>query len=147
MKSKYGFETTQQRSDLMRKIKGVNTLPEIALRKALWALGIRYRLNVSKLPGKPDIVIRKSKIVIFVDGEFWHGFRWKEKMPKIKSNRDYWIPKIERTIQRDKNNNAKLLSLGYTVFRFWEQEIKKNLPDCVDRIMCAISAKSGHTRK
>jgi DNA mismatch endonuclease (patch repair protein) len=125
VKSKHGFETTEERSKLMSKIRGTNTRAEIALRKALWACGVRYRLNVSNLPGKPDIVIRKSKIVIFVDGEFWHGFKWKRKKPKIKSNRDYWIPKIERTIKRDKNNNTKLSSLGYAVFGFGNKILRK----------------------
>lgn len=119
----------------MRKIKGINTAPEIALRKALWKLGVRYRLNVAELPGKPDIVIRKSRLVIFVDGEFWHGFEWGKKKPRIVANRDYWVPKIERTIKRDLDNNAKLASLGFIVLRFWEREIKKSLPQCVSKVM------------
>lgn len=126
----------------MSRIRGTNTKPEITLRKALWALGIRYRLNVSKLPGKPDIVIQKPKLVIFVDGEFWHGFEWKKKKPKIKANRDYWIPKIERTIKRDKDNTGKLVALGFTVFRFWEHEIKTNLSDCIAKINAAIGTKA-----
>lgn len=92
----YDFNTTPERSKLMSKIKGKDTKPEILFRKSLWASGVRYRINVSGLPGKPDIVIEKKKIVIFIDGEFWHGYKWQEKKPKIKSNRDYWIAKIEK---------------------------------------------------
>lgn len=122
----------------MSRIRGLNTKPELALRKALWAMGIRYRLNVAKLPGKPDIVIHRHKLVIFVDGEFWHGFQWKRKKPKIKANREYWIPKIERTIERDKKNNAKLSELGFTVLRFWNREVTIDLRGCVDQIIQSI---------
>lgn len=126
-----GFYTTKERSRLMSRIKGKNTTPELSLRKALWEKGVRYRIDFALLPGKPDIVISKYKIVIFVDGEFWHGYKWEEKRKRIKSNRGFWIPKIERNIQRDRNNNERLELMGYTVFRFWESEVKKNLDSCV----------------
>ncbi len=119
----------------MSRIRGTNTKPEIALRKALWALGFRYRLNVKRLPGKPDIVMRKYKLAIFVDGEFWHGNKWKEKKPKIKSNTEYWIKKIEGNITRDRLNNRKLKDQGFTVLRFWEQAIRKDIEKCVRRIV------------
>jgi DNA mismatch endonuclease (patch repair protein) len=112
----------------------VNTEPEIILRKELWKLGFRYRLHYSKLPGKPDIVFRKHNLVIFVDGEFWHGQNWKKKKPTIKSNRDYWIKKIEGNIKRDKMYNRQLKILGFTVLRFWEKQVKKNLPFCLSTI-------------
>lgn len=118
----------------MKKIRLKNTQPEIILRKELTKLGLRYRLHSAKLPGKPDLVLNKFKLVIFIDGEFWHGFEWKKKKPTIKSNRDYWIPKIERTIRRDKDNTKKLNELGFVVFRFWEQQIKKDLQSCVTKI-------------
>lgn len=138
MKSKYGFETSEQRSVLMGKIKHQNTLPEKLLRKQLWHLGFRYRLNVSKLPGKPDIVIEKWKLVIFIDGEFWHGYNWENKKQRIQSNRAYWIKKIERNIKRDLENTHKLESMGYVVIRFWEQEIKKEIGSCVRRVLNAL---------
>ena len=119
----------------MSKIKGVNTSPEILLRKQLWKLGIRYRLNVSKLPGKPDIVISKHKLVIFIDGEFWHGYNWEEKKPKIKANREYWIKKIEGNMSRDIVNNQSLEASGFIVLRFWERQIKKDLNSCVSEII------------
>jgi len=137
-----GFYTTKSRSKLMGKIKSKNTKPEIKLRKALWNLGYRYRKNVNKLPGSPDIVFSKHKLVIFVDGEFWHGYNWEDKKKKIKSNRGFWIPKIERNIQRDKQNKIKLEDEGWVVLRFWEYEIKKNIDTCVETISSFINSQS-----
>jgi len=136
----YNFDTTPERSTLMSKIRSKDTKPEILFRKALWASGVRYRINVPKLPGKPDIVIEKRKVVVFIDGEFWHGYNWEEKKPKIKSNRDYWITKIEKNIQRDINNIQKLEDLGYLVFRFWEHEIKKDLSRCLNSVLSSLNA-------
>ena len=130
-----GFYVTKKRSDLMSKIKAQDTKPELKLRKALWNLGYRYRKNVKKLPGKPDIVFRKAKLVVFVDGEFWHGFEWEQKKLKIKTNRDFWIPKIERNMQRDAENNTSLSEKGWKVMRFWEKEIKSNLESCIDQVI------------
>ncbi|OQX82349.1 MAG: very short patch repair endonuclease [Bacteroidetes bacterium 4484_276] len=118
----------------MAKIKGVNTKPELKLRKALWGMGFRYRKNVKKLPGSPDLVFYKFKLAIFVDGEFWHGYNWEEKRGKIKSNRDFWIPKIERNMQRDRQNRRKLENEGWVVLRFWEQEIYKDFDNCIIKI-------------
>ncbi len=134
-KEELGFYTTKKRSELMSKIKGKDTKPEVILRKALWDIGLRYRKNVKKLPGNPDIVISKYKLIIFVDGEFWHGFNWKEKKTKIKSNREFWIPKIERNMQRDSEVNYQLKSQGWTVLRFWEREIKKEFGSCLIKIL------------
>jgi len=118
----------------MKKIRSKNTGPEILLRKALWAKGYRYRLHVKGIHGNPDIVFRKYKLAIFVDGEFWHGYNWEEKKPKIKSNREYWVKKIERNIERDQNNGQLLQEEGYFVLRFWEHQIKSNISDCMDEI-------------
>ncbi len=130
----------------MSKIRGINTQPEIALRKQLWKLGFRYRLNVSTLKGKPDIVFKKYKVVVFVDGEFWHGYKWSEKKPRIKANRKYWIKKIEGNIERDLENTNSLLSDGWVVIRFWEHEIKKNLLGCVGKIVSALEENSQGTQ-
>lgn len=118
----------------MSRIRGQNTKPELVLRKALWEKGVRYRIN-SKLPGKPDISIKKYKLAIFIDGEFWHGYNWDERQLSIKSNRRFWIPKIERNMQRDQEVNQKLEDLGFTVFRFWSKEILNNLEVCVKDIL------------
>ena len=142
-KKELGFVTTPERSALMRKIRSRETKAEIKLRKTLWVNGIRYRINYKKLPGKPDVVITKYKIIIFVDGTFWHGYNWPEKKHTIKSNRDFWIAKIERNMQRDKENNEALGLLGYRVFRFWEHDLKKDLQGCVDIILSFMQKDYG----
>jgi len=75
----------------MKRIKANNTKPEIFFRKALWNLGIRYRLKDGRIPGKPDIIMKKYKLVIFIDGDFWHGYNWAIKKTKLKSNINYWV--------------------------------------------------------
>jgi len=77
--------------------------------------------------------------VIFVDGEFWHGYQWAQKKDKIKSNRKFWIPKIERNMQRDREVNHQLERMGYKVFRFWEQDVKKELGRCIKEVLDYIS--------
>lgn len=137
-KEENGFYTTPQRSKMMAKIRAKETKPEIRLRKALWRLGYRYRKNVKKLPGSPDILFRKYNLAIFVDGEFWHGHKWEEKKEKLRANREFWIAKIERNMQRDRENEAKLNAMGFTVFRFWEKEVKQELERCVAKITTYI---------
>lgn len=135
-----GFYTTSARSKLMAKIRATNTKPEIALRKALWTFNIRYRINDKTLPGKPDISIKKHKLAIFIDGEFWHGYNWEEKKQKIKANTGYWIPKIERNMQRDAQATLELEAMGFSVFRFWEKEVKSDLERCVNEILAYINS-------
>ncbi|MCK0161132.1 very short patch repair endonuclease [Muricauda sp. F6463D] len=130
-----GFYTTPERSKIMGKIRGKNTKPELAFRKALWKSGYRYRIDYKKLVGKPDIALKKYKTVVFIDGEFWHGYNWEERKLKIKTNREFWIPKIESNIQRDEEVNAALEEMGYKVFRFWETDIKKNLDQCLNKVI------------
>jgi DNA mismatch endonuclease (patch repair protein) len=136
----YDFGTVPlKRSVNMRHIKSQNTSPERCLAKELWGKGIRYRKHNSKIYGNPDITITKNKIAIFIDGEFWHGYNWDEKKDRIKVNREYWIPKIEKTILRDKHNTKILTDNGWTVIRLWEHEIRKNMNACIDRIINEIN--------
>ena len=130
-----GFYTTPERSKIMGRIRGRDTQPELAFRKALWHAGYRYRVDYKKLIGKPDIALKKYRTVIFIDGEFWHGHNWEERKEKIKSNRGFWIPKITRNIQRDREVNQALGDLGYTVFRFWETQVKKDLGGCLQKVL------------
>ncbi|MCJ7465484.1 MAG: very short patch repair endonuclease [Maribacter sp.] len=130
-----GFYTTPERSKIMGKIRGKNTKPELAFRKALYAAGYRYRIDYKKLPGKPDIAMHKYKTAIFIDGEYWHGHNWEERKPNVKTNRVFWIAKIERNMQRDQEVNTALNKLGYTVFRFWEKEIHKELDCCLQKVI------------
>ncbi len=119
----------------MSKIRGKNTKPELLFRRALWKKNVRYRVDSKQLPGRPDLSIEKYKLAVFIDGEFWHGYNWNERKVKLKSNRNFWIPKIERNMQRDRQVNQKLEDLGFTVFRFWESEIKTNLKTCINDVM------------
>lgn len=120
-------------SKTMKRVKSNNTSIEITLRKALWKKGFRYRKNCASLPGKPDIVIPKYKIAIFCDSEFFHGKDWDKLKEQLQrgNNADYWIKKIERTRQRDQENNQKLKFLGWNVVRFWGKDIAKNTDNCV----------------
>ena len=124
----------------MSKIRGKNTKPELVFRKALYAAGYRYRIDYKKLIGKPDILLKKYKTAIFIDGEYWHGHNWKERKPKVKTNREFWIAKIERNMQRDREVNAELQRLGFTVFRFWETEIKKELDTCLQKVIVHLES-------
>ncbi|CAN5236258.1 very short patch repair endonuclease [soil metagenome] len=119
----------------MSRIKRKNTKPEVMLRKALWNLGLRYRIDCKSLPGRPDLINKKLKFAIFIDGEFWHGYRWEAKIKSIKTNRAFWIPKIERNMQRDAEVNNALEQKGYRVFRFWEREVKQELGNCVKQVL------------
>lgn len=133
--------TPEQRRRNMQAIKSKDTTIELALRKALWNKGIRYRKNCKTLIGKPDIAITKYKIAVFCDSEYWHGYDWENRNQKIKSNREYWIPKIERNMARDKEVNAALEQEGWIVIRFWERQIRKELDNCVDEVLSAIEKK------
>jgi DNA mismatch endonuclease (patch repair protein) len=137
-----GFYTTKKRSKIMSKIRGKNSKPELLFRKALWAKGVRYRVNTKQLPGRPDISIKKYKLAIFIDGAYWHGYNWDERKTKIKTNRAFWVPKIERNIQRDQEVNRQLEDMGFTVFRFWEHEIKNNLDTCINDVMVYLQTQS-----
>jgi len=133
---KYQFKNTPpERSKNMSKIRSKNTKPELVLRKKLWQEGIRgYRVNAKKIEGSPDIVFLRKKIAIFIDGEFWHGKNWEVRKDKIKTNRQYWLPKIEKNILRDETVNTKLLYNGWTVLRFWDSEILKNCEQVITTI-------------
>ena len=133
--------TPEQRKKNMQAIRSKDTTIELALRKALWQKGIRYRKNYKGLIGKPDIVITKYRIVIFCDSDFWHGYDWDNRKSRIKSNQEYWIPKIERNMKRDKEVTAVLVEQGWIVLRFWEHSIRKNLESCLDDIEDAVSVR------
>ena len=125
--------TAEQRKKNMQHIRSDNTKIEAILRKALWNKGYRYRKNYTELPGKPDIVLTKYKIAIFCDGEFFHGKDWGVLKPKLEkgNNSEYWVKKITKNRERVEEVNKKLLSMGWTVIRFWGNDIKKHTEDCV----------------
>lgn len=135
------LETTHEISKRMANVKLKGGIAENTIAKILWSKGIRYRKNYKKLPGSPDIAITKHKIAIFVDGEFWHGYDWENRKAKLKSNRDYWIEKIEENIARDGRNDRLLTDSGWAVFHFWEKEIKKAPYVCTDKVLNYIYEK------
>lgn len=126
----------EKRSWIMSRIKGRNTAPEVKLRHALWHKGLRYRVNVTKLPGKPDIVFTKAKVAVFVDGDFWHGK--KLSAVRLEQMSEYWRNKISRNVARDANSNALLTQMGYSVLRFLESEVKGDIDGIIDRITQAV---------
>ncbi len=138
-----GFYTTEKVSRLMQKIRTANTQPEVAFRKVLWHVGHRYRRNYKGAPGRPDVAFVRWKIAIFIDGDFWHGYDWEHKRLAIKSNRDYWIPKIERNMQRDREVDALLEAAGWQVLRIWEHEVKKDFGAALYRALRFIEEKAG----
>lgn len=125
--------TKEQRRKCMSHIRSKDTGIELALRKALWNKGYRYRKNFKALPGTPDIVLTKYRIAIFCDSEFWHGKDWDVLKPRLLrgKNSDFWIKKIERNRERDVENDKKLLFMDWIVVRFWGEEILKNTDQCV----------------
>lgn len=137
--------TKEQRRKNMQAVKSKDSKIELKLRKALWNIGFRYRKNYSKLIGKPDIVLLSQKIAIFCDSEFWHGFNWKVRRNDIKSNKDFWIKKIEGNMRRDEEVNEKLKSEGWTVIRFWGKEIDKDVDSCVKKVIDTILINESHT--
>ncbi len=136
----YRFDTDPVRSRTMSRIRSCDTAPEVTLRKVLWSRGVRYRKNYARLPGAPDIAIVRRRVAVFVDGEFWHGFDWEGKRGRIKSNPEYWIPKIERTIARDRYVDQQLADLGWKVLRFWASEVRRDPESCADAIVATFDA-------
>lgn len=129
----------------MSRIKNKDTGIEMSLRRELYRRGYRYRHNSKYIFGHPDISFKKYKVVVFCDSEFWHGFNFEKNKNSIKTHLDYWIPKIERNIERDKEVNENLESQGYLVLRFWGQEITNDLEGCVDRVEEALRVRGYRT--
>lgn len=127
--------TPEQRSRCMSRIRGFDTSIEVAVRLALWRRGFRYRKNVMSLAGRPDIVFSSARLAVFVDGDFWHGYRYPAWTRKLSP---YWDEKIRRNRARDRRNFEKLRRAGWRVVRVWEHEVKRDLEACVDRIADAV---------
>ena len=131
-------KTKEQISFNMKQVKNKDSKIEVALRKELWNRGLRYQKNVTSIFGKPDLVFKGKKVAVFCDSEFWHGYNWEERKKDFKSHQEFWIPKIERNMERDKEVTAELQRPGWTVLRFWGKEIKKNVCGCADIIEKAV---------
>lgn len=141
--------TPEQRSRCMAAIKGKDTKPEIIVRKYLFSRGLRFRVQVRKLPGTPDIVLPKYKTVIFVNGCFWHGHEGCKYFRLPKSNVDFWQTKITRNIERDTETEAELKNLGWKVIRIWECEIKAvaGRMDRLDKLYNSIVSPDSYSEK
>lgn len=129
------FMTPRQRSYAMSRVKARDTGLEKTIRRELDKLGISYDIYDKNLPGKPDIVFIDKKVAVFVDGDFWHGYRflsWKDKIPS------FWQNKIGDTRRRDKRNFTKLRRLGWKVIRIWQHQIKKDTSSCINRIIASL---------
>jgi DNA (cytosine-5)-methyltransferase 1 len=141
--------TEEEISAIMRRVSSKNTTPEVLLRKALWAEGLRYRISPEELPGKPDVVLPAHRLAVFIDGDLWHGNQWvrrgltslEEQFRETKS-REYWLKKIRRNMERDCRVTSSLTSRGWTVIRFWESRIHEDLGACVREILDAVEKKT-----
>ena len=133
--------TPEQRRRNMQAVKNKDSQIELTLRLALYHKGYRYRKNFSKVFGHPDIVFTREQVVVFCDSEFWHGHDWETRKNDFKSKQDFWIPKIERNMERDKEVTEHLKAEGYIVLRYWGKQIKKDLDTVVNEIEQAILAR------
>lgn len=125
-----------KRSEIMSAIRSKDTKIEVAFRRELWKEGYRYRKYPKNYFGKPDIVLKKYKTVIFIDSCFWHGCEQHCRMPL--SSRDYWIKKIQRNKERDKEVNKYYKKISWKIIRIWEHEINEDLYKSVHKIIVAI---------
>jgi len=133
--------TPEQRSFCMSRIKGKDTGLEMRVRSALHRRGLRFRKHVKDLPGKPDVVFRKARVAVFVDGDFWHGYRFPSWEDKVS---DFWKKKISKNRERDAANHRKLRQMEWTVIRLWQHEVEEDFDACIDRILAAVR---GHEEK
>lgn len=127
--------TREQRSALMARVRSYDTKPERVLRSALHRIGLRFRKHVRDLPGRPDAVFVRARVAVFVDGDFWHGYRfpqWSSTLP------EYWRTKITRNRLRDRRNFAALRRRGWKVVRVWEHDINRDVALCVLRVSQAV---------
>src|SRR5579859_1797792 len=132
-------------SHIMSAVRNKDSEAEMRLRRALFARGLRYRVHYRRLVGQPDIVFPSARVVVFVDGDFWHGNAWKlrgmtsfEEQFQFASRPDYWRAKITRNMERDREVNDRLVSEGWRVIRIWESDVLKGVDQCVARVMEAL---------
>jgi len=127
----------QKRSEIMSKVKSKDSKIEIDFRKAIWKAGFRYRKNPPKYFGKPDLVLKKYKTVIFVDSCFWHGCKKHCRLPATRKK--YWTEKIKRNRKRDQEVNRYYRKIGWKVVRVWEHEIKNSLKETIKKVIIFLN--------
>ncbi len=147
LKTKSKARTPEQVSEVMRQVRSRDTQPELVLMRALRKAGFRFKAYASHLPGKPDLIFPLTKLAIFVDGDLWHGNQWKLRgFPSLAAQfkrvnrKNYWVPKILRTVQRDFRNTSELVASGWRVLRFWESDVLRNLERCVKVIDISLQS-------
>lgn len=128
--------TPEQRSYCMSRIKGKDTGLEMRVRSELHRRGFRFRKHVKELPGKPDVVFTKAKVAVFIDGDFWHGYRFPAWEHKVS---DFWKQKINKNRERDRRNHRKLKEMGWTVIRLWQHDLERDFQECIERIIAAVN--------
>lgn len=133
--------TTEQRRRIMRAVKGKDSALETKVRSALWRRGLRFRKNLARLPGKPDIAFPQKKIVVFLDSCFWHGCP--DHLRRPSSNQIYWEGKIARNRKRDAEVSAIYSAMDWAVIRIWEHELKQDFDACVRRIARKVAKVGG----
>ena len=139
--------TKEQRRRNMQAIRSSGTKIEVLFGSALWKKGYRYRKNDKTILGKPDFSIKKYRIAIFCDSEFWHGKNWTIQQKRIGTNKEFWINKIQKNIKRDKFVNRELKNQGWVVIRFWEKEIKRQMEKCIKKTEEKIRASKNWTNQ
>lgn len=125
----------------MQAVRNKDSKIEIKLRKALFAKKYRYRKNCVDVFGHPDIVFTRFKVAVFCDSEFWHGYDWERRKKDFKSREEFWIPKIERNMERDREVTEQLTAAGYKVLRFWGKRIEKDLDGVINEIAWEIDLR------
>jgi DNA mismatch endonuclease (patch repair protein) len=132
--------TPEQRSYMMSRVRSTDTTPELLVRKLVHARGLRFRKHCTWLPGRPDLLFAQSRTVVFVEGDYWHGWRFAAWMEKLTP---YWKHKIEGNRRRDARNLRKLRREGWVVIRIWEHDVKRDVERCIDRIEAAVRRRAG----
>ena len=123
----------------MSRIKSKDTRPETQVRSELHRRGFRFRKHLKELPGKPDIVFTKAKVVVFIDGDFWHGYRFPTWEHKVS---DFWKTKISKNRERDAKNHRRLREMGWTVIRLWQHDLERDFEDSIKRIVSALETET-----
>ena len=127
--------TPKQRSYCMSRVKGKDTGIETSVRSALHRRGLRFRKHVKDLPGKPDVVFTRAKVAVFIDGDFWHGYRFSTWEHKVS---EFWKRKISKNRERDSNNHRKLGEMGWTVVRLWQHDLERDFEGSIERVISAV---------
>jgi DNA mismatch endonuclease (patch repair protein) len=126
-----------------------DTKPELLLRRALWASGVRYRVDVGALPGRPDLVVSSARLVVFCDGDFWHGRNLERRVAKLAAghNAPYWVSKINGNVERDRRVERVLIDSGWKVLRFWESDVRANPESAARAVLKAVRGRRNRVRK